>query len=325
MLNERRMRLLLELSRRGSIAEVAAHEYLTPSAVSQQLARLEREAKVPLLERSPRQVRLTNAGRRLAEHAAILAAQIDCAEEEMRAHAGLRAGGIRLGSCPTAGSPLLPDTVSLFVAARPDVEVTFVEAESEDLLVALTSDNVDVALVHSYSTVPHEIPYALKARELSCDALSIVAPSTHPLVVGQEPVEISDLSDCTWIAADAQRALGTALERMCATAGFIPRVRFRTGDPRTMLGLVEAGLGVALLPRSATSARPTTPSVAQVSVKGGLPIRNTLVVYRGSDPNPLIPRMIDAVLTASRHSWSTTAEGSHLHAREREYVAAATL
>src|SRR5919108_4564114 len=146
MLDVRRMRVLREVARRGSFSAAADALAYTQSAVSQQIAALEREAGTRLVERGARGVRLTDAGRALVEHADGILARLTAAEEELEAIAGLRGGRVRLASFPTAGATLVPLAIAEFSQRHPGVELSLVEAEPEDAIPQLKSGQLDVAL-----------------------------------------------------------------------------------------------------------------------------------------------------------------------------------
>ncbi|HSJ94802.1 MAG TPA: LysR family transcriptional regulator, partial [Gaiellaceae bacterium] len=154
MLDVRRMRVLLEVANRGSISAAAQALSFTPSAVSQQLATLERETGVALVERGPRSVRLTEAGRALAGHAEDVLARLQAAETDLQALAGLRRGNVRVASFPTAYATIMPGAIASFRARHPGVELHLTEADPRAGLARVKAGELDVALVYEYDFVP---------------------------------------------------------------------------------------------------------------------------------------------------------------------------
>src|SRR5437763_4355875 len=154
MLDVKRMRVLREVAAQGSFSAAAEALAYTQSAVSQQIAALEREAGATLVERGARGVRLTDAGRALVAHAEAILARLDAAERELEAIAGLRGGRMRLASFPTAGATLVPLAIAEFSRRHPGVELSLVEAEPEDAISQLKGGEFDVALTFEYSLLP---------------------------------------------------------------------------------------------------------------------------------------------------------------------------
>src|SRR5215208_6585730 len=147
MLDVRRMRVLKEVAARGSFSAAADALAYTQSAVSQQIAALEREAGIRLVDRNARGVRLTDAGRALVDHADAVLARLAAAEAELEAIAGVRGGRVRLSSFPTAAASILPSAVALFGERHPEVELSFVESEPEEAVAMLRGVELEVAIV----------------------------------------------------------------------------------------------------------------------------------------------------------------------------------
>src|SRR5918998_518481 len=151
MFELKHLRVLREVADRGSFSAAAEALAYTQPAVSQQIALLERQAGVKLLDRTPRGVRLTDAGRALVEHADAVLARLSAAEAELEAIAGVRGGRVRLASFPTAGAALAPPAVALFQERHPEVELSLIEAEPEDSVRMLNAGELEVAVVFVYS------------------------------------------------------------------------------------------------------------------------------------------------------------------------------
>jgi DNA-binding transcriptional LysR family regulator len=246
MLDVRRLRVLREVALHGSIAGAAESLRFTPSAVSQQVAKLEREAGVPLVERGPRSVRLTPAGWRLVEHAEAILDRLARAELELRALAG-EPPALRLGAITTAAVGILPEALVRFGALRPDVEVTVAEADPLASLARLPIRELDLAIVFEYDYVPLPADARVAFEVLLEEPLRVVLPANHPLAK-RRAVRLADLADATWIRSTPRSFCHPFTELACRAAGFEPRIRFEFDDYAAMQNLVASGAGVALAP-----------------------------------------------------------------------------
>src|SRR5215210_18463 len=202
MLDVRRMRVLREVALRGSIAAAAEALSFTPSAVSQQVAKLEREAGVALVERGPRSVRLTDAGRALVAHAEVILERLAEAEQELRALGG-EEPVLRVGSITTAAVRLLPAALAVFARERPDTQVTVVEADPLVSLARLRARELDVAVVFEYDHVPLPVDGRLELEPLVEEELRAVVPAGHP-AARQRAVRLADLAGETWITSTSR-------------------------------------------------------------------------------------------------------------------------
>ncbi|RJK96459.1 LysR family transcriptional regulator [Vallicoccus soli] len=243
------LRLVKAIGDTGSFTGAAAALGLSQPAVSQRVRRLEREAGTALVERSGRRTRLTQAGEVLARHASTVLATLAAAEEEVAAVAGLRAGRVRLVAFPSSSATLLPRALRLLRDRHPGLRVSFAEAEPPGSLADLREGTYDVALAFSYPGADlgrgEDDLAGLVAVPLLADPLLVALPEEHPLA-GAAAVDLAALAGETWIAG-CPRCRGHLLQA-AAAAGFAPEVAFATDDYVAMLGLVEAGLGVALVP-----------------------------------------------------------------------------
>ncbi|MQA04313.1 MAG: LysR family transcriptional regulator [Streptosporangiales bacterium] len=247
MLEMHRLRVLHEIARHGSLTKAAAALSYTTSAVSQQIGALEREAGAQLLERHPRGVRLTEAGRALVEHTDTILTELRAAEMSLAAIAGGEGGRLRLGSFVTANATLMPQAVRAFQARYPNVRLDLVEADIDESLPALAAHQLDVALVAEFPVVPVEKPGGVHLQRLLVDPLGIALPADHPLA-HRSRVALTDLAEERWIQGVHHGSTVDVLPRACRQAGFEPDIAFRTDDQMTVRGLVAAGLGVALAP-----------------------------------------------------------------------------
>ena len=244
MLDLRRLRLLSELSRRGTIAEVATVVGYTPSAVSQSLAQLEREAGVALLERDGRRVRLTPAAHGLVAATDRVIAELDAAEAELAAEHETVRGEIVIGAFPSAAAGLVVPAVTELAARHPDLACVIREHEPEDGLPLLRSGALDLLVSESYDDVASAPVGGLEAHRLLSEPLLLATAAG-------DAGELVAQRDAVWIAGLAGTQFAAALVTACAAAGFAPRVVHRADDARLIQALVAAGLGVALLPELA--------------------------------------------------------------------------
>lgn len=290
MLDVRRLRLLRELAHRGTIAAVAESLCFTASAVSQQLSVLEREAGVPLLERTGRRVTLTPAGQTLARYAETLLGQLEQADAYLaRARQGL-GGALRIGAFPTAGHAIIPAALVVLARDHPGVEPMVREIEPAAVANALRSGVLDVALTHEYDFVDEPAEPGVDTAALCTEPIYLATPPDFL----PRPTMIGDCHAEPWVTA----TLGTLCHRMtiraCQAAGFTPRVRHQVDDFTAMLALVATGQGVALVPGLGLSNPP--PEVALIPT----PLhRRTRIAYRsGAADHPSVTAITQALRTA---------------------------
>ncbi|HXV56517.1 MAG TPA: LysR family transcriptional regulator [Gaiellaceae bacterium] len=294
MLDVRRLRVLREVALRGSIAGAAQSLCFTPSAVSQQVAKLEREAGVALVERGPKSVRLTPAGWRVVEHAEAILERLAEAEAELRELDGAPPV-LRLGSNTTAAASLVPEALVRFGRARPDVEVTVAEADPLATLASLRVRELDLGIVFEYDYVPLPADPRLELERLLEEPMRVVLPAGHP-AAARRAVRLPDLADETWIRSTPRSSCHPFTERACNAAGFEPRIRFEFDDYTAMQRLVASGAGVAFAPDMGLSR--LDPGVAVRPIAFG-PKRRVLAAYRtGAASAQGIPEMLAALREA---------------------------
>jgi DNA-binding transcriptional LysR family regulator len=261
MLDPRRLRVLREVAARGSFSAAAEALAFTQSAVSQQVAALERETGTRLVERGVRPVRLTDAGRALMAHTEAVLARLDEAEQELGELAGLRRGRLRLASFPTAIATLVPGAVAEFRRRHPEVDLTVVDDHHQGLLRRLARWELDLALVYDHASLP-EPAVPLERTHLLDDPFDLVVPNRHPLD-GRTSAALEELAGETWIGGTPDGAYASIVLHSCRAAGFEPRVVFGSDDYNAVQAFVAVGLGVAMLPRLAlTVPRPGLARVA---------------------------------------------------------------
>jgi DNA-binding transcriptional LysR family regulator len=223
--------------------------------VSQQLSLLQRETGTVLVERHARGVRLTEAGRVLAQHAGSVLSELRAAEAALTAVGQGYGGRLRLGSFTTANAALMPRAVAGFRSAYPDVRLDLTELDSDEGLVAVAEHHVDLALVYEFPIVPMMIPDRVEVLPLLIDPLHILFAAGHPMA-RRRRLRLADLAEQDWIQGVRHGSTTAVLPQACRAAGFEPRIVFRTDDQMTVRGLVAAGLGIALAPFLALSAVP---------------------------------------------------------------------
>src|SRR3954447_1285012 len=244
MLDVRRMRVLREVAVRGSFSAAAESLSFTQSAISQQIAALEREAGCTLVQRNARGIRLTEAGEALVRHAEAILARIGEAEAELAAIAGLRGGRLRLAAFESAAGSLMQLAIAAFREQHPGVELSLIIAETEDSAPLLKSGEIDVALGYD-SRIRQEVD-GITRHQLLSDPMFVAMPADHPLA-HKRNLRLADLADDPWIAGASDCECNRLIRRACAGAGFEPRIAFQTDDYGAMQGFVAAGVGVSLI------------------------------------------------------------------------------
>ena len=311
MLDVRKMQLLSELARLGTIAAVAQAQFCTPSAVSQQLSALEREAGVKLLRRSGRGVELTAAGADLADRAGAMLALLEEAEAALAAHRSELTGELRIGAFPTAVRTLLPGALVRLGAEYPRLELRVTELDPAEVPDAVRTGALDIALVHEYDYVPAEPDPAIVTQPLlaetiflaysaadgrggRCPIAAVSATEVASAIeAGADPVRAS--SALPWIAATPGTLCHLMAVRLCQAAGFTPRIRHYADDFAAVLTLVAAGQGVALVPELALADLPDGVTLAALPA-----LRRTLIACRrGAAAHPAVVASATAIRAAA--------------------------
>jgi molybdate transport repressor ModE-like protein len=266
MLDLKRLRVLAEVARQGSFSSAAETLYLSQSAVSQQVATLEKEVGMPLLERTRSGPKLNDAGRVLVTHAEAALARLEEAEHELKAIAGLEGGELRIASFPSASATLLTEALAEFGSRHPSVRLTVTEAEPEQSLPKLRAAEVDLAMVFDYPMLPaqpdeRDIERAL----LLTESMYLALPKDHPLAKA-DAVRLADLAEEAWLCGVCPSSCGDVVKQACRKAGFDPGIGFESDEYQVLQAYVAAGLGFTLLPdlalptlRSDLVVRPTNP------------------------------------------------------------------
>ena len=291
----RRMRVLREVSERGTIAAAARALAFTPSAVWQQLAALEREAGVALLDRHGGRVRLTEAGRRLVARTEAILAELEAATAELAAAAADVTGDVHVAAFPSSERALLARAVARLARRHPDVRVRTTELEPEASLPALRLGDVDLAISHEDVSRPAPPDPRLERVDLLEDPLRVVLPPGHRAAAGAVP--LARLANERWVATPPGTACRAILEHACSKAGFVPEVPFHANDFGVLAAYVAAGLGVAMVPELALGAFGEDVVIRPVA---DLPVKRRIYVSarRGGLERPALAAMVEALRDA---------------------------
>lgn len=266
MLDERRVTMLLAVVEQGSFARAAAALSFTPSAISQQMAMLERDAGAMLFERTPRGVRLTPAGRALVRHAEAVRGHLLDARAEVAAIAEAAGGRLAFGSFPTATASVAAPAIAQFHGEHPDVDLEFVDGEPYESVAGLKARRLDLALVFALDKWPAARDYdgnlvarddEIEMRHLFDDPFLLLLPKGHRLADPADEVKLVDLTEERIIGSPVGCApWGMDLEHVCQAAGveLMFEAVYRSADFQAQQALVASGLGITLLPRLALSA-----------------------------------------------------------------------
>src|SRR6516165_7234249 len=300
LIDVQRLAVLREVARAGSFAGAAAALRHTPSAVSQQIAALERGAGAVLVQRSTRGVTLTDAGRLLLATADAIHAELQAAAQQLRALQAVGPQALTVVTFPSAGEPLLAPALTALTAADSEpVEVTVMEAEPDEALGSVRDGHADLALLYHFHTP--EPPRAWRAAAgpgtyttLVADHLRLLVPAGHPLA-GRPAVSLAEFAGERWMHGWGE--VGGVLDMLAAVSGFHPRVACRSSDYRFMSALVGAGVGVALVPSLALTGRPDVRDI-QITPQ---PTRYVgAYLPRRHQPNPAAERLLAALRTHAR-------------------------
>jgi DNA-binding transcriptional LysR family regulator len=295
VLNPLHLRTLTAVLQTGSFAVAARRLGYTPSAVSQQIAALERAAGLPLFEREAHGIRPTPAAAWLRGRGQEVLATLGALQDDLRGLTDGVIGTVRLGSFPTASEHLLPSALAALAAGSPSLEVLLDEGEPGELVPRVHDGDLDVALVYRYTRVPVRRPRALTLTPLLREDLVLLLPPGHPLAATGE-VRLGDLADAPWVAPRQGTAGATCLQRVCAEAGFEPRVGYRSNDYDVVRGFVRSGLGVALVPVLGSV---PDPGVATGRLAGVDVHRHVGVLTRPAIGNPAVAGVVAALTAAA--------------------------
>jgi len=299
VLDLRRLRFLREFEERGTLGAVAVALGYSPSAVSQQLSLLAKEVGAPLLEKAGRGVRLTDAGRVLAQHARALLSAAETAAADLAALSGEVRGTARAGGLQSAARRLLIPAVARLMTDQPHVRVEISELELEEALPDLRLGAVDLVIGDEYDGHPRPRPAGLRFAVLHEEPLRVVLPANHRVAEPATPVPIAALRSEIWTAsADGTGHHAMVVGTCRSLGGYEPDLRHRSNDADVQLELVRAGAAVALLPPLTLPA--SDPALAVRDIAGVDLRRRLVVVTRDAPPAPALTALLSAVEEQAR-------------------------
>ncbi|MFE2579673.1 LysR family transcriptional regulator [Streptomyces sp. NPDC059378] len=256
MLDVRRLRVLQYLATHGTVAAAAQALHLTAPAISQQLAALEREVGLPVVERRGRTLHLTPVGELLVSHAEIVLSHLEAAESDLEAMRGGGRGTVRVTAFASAARALIAPVWKQIMEAEEgtagSLTLEFIEQEPEGALEALRRRDVDLAVVHGYTVLPRDFPSGCEQTKLFEEPVLLALHPEHARRKGLKPGETVDLArmaDDVWLTPGPETSCYEMVQRACGAAGFVPTVRSRSSDYSVLTALVAAGAGAAFLPR----------------------------------------------------------------------------
>lgn len=294
MLNVERLRALAAVSTHGSIAGAAQALHVTPSGVSQQLGKLERETGHQLLEPHGRSVRLTQAGHVLAKHASRVVSQLAAAETDL---ADLRheiLGPLRIGAVGSALRALLPETLADLTAQHPRLVPTVQDGEAVDMVPQLLAGDLDLVLIESWANRPMRLPAGLSLQRLISEDVHVALSEQHRLA-DREVMDLADLTDTAWAACPPGTDPYDALVQAMRDHGVEPDICYTAAEYATILALVRTNLAAALVPTIAQ--QPSPPGVRFIPTRPALR-RDIQAAWRSPTTSPAIRTCVAALVAA---------------------------
>ena len=293
----RLLTVLREVALRGSFSAAAESLSYTQPAVSQQIARLEKQVGVKLIEREPRGIRLTPAGEVLVRHTERILAQLAEADEELLDVAAQARGRLRIGSFATAAGTIVPRAVASFRKLRPAVEVDIALLDPHESIPALRRGDIEIAITEEGGFDGEVDTSGLEIEHLLDDHMWVSLPADHPLAT-RRAIELADLRDEDWMFAclSGTCADSNVVLRACQDAGFQPRIAYQSDDYFAIQGLVASGMGVALIPGLGLAS--TRDDVTVRPVKGRPPYRRVAAITAGESAGGAIPTMLECLRDA---------------------------
>lgn len=256
MLNLERLRVLHAVSTSGSVVGAARTLHVTTSAVSQQVARLEREVGQPLVERQGRGIRLTEAGALLARDAGDLLTHVERVEADFAGYCGEVAGSLTVAAFATAARGLMPRVLRTMRGRWPELRVSLSELEPHEAIPLLCRAELDIAVAQDWPDSPLPLPHGISRQALFDDPFDIALPADHPLA-HRDRVKITELAEQDWISWSAGQICHDWLAHTLRAYGVEPRIAHTASEHPTQLALVAAGLGAAVVPRLGRDLVPT--------------------------------------------------------------------
>lgn len=298
MLDLNRLKALHAVSVYGSVGAAAEALMVTPSAISQQIAKLERETGATLLERSGRGVRLTDAAALLAEHAGRILALVETAEADFEALRGAVVGRLSIAAFPTAVRGLLPAALRRLRDRHPDLALYVYERDPEEQIRDVARGEVDLAVTSDWANRPLAIPDGLSRVTLMEDVADVMLPADHPLADRPE-VSLSELAGERWISSSPGAVCHDWLVHTLRSAQVEPDISYMINEYPGQLAMVGAGLGCAVTPRLGRDYVP--PSVRAIPIRPRLTRRVFAVWRTDAARRPAIRATVEALRAAASH------------------------
>ncbi len=310
VIDVRRLLVLQELHRQGTVNAVASSLHLTPSAISQQLAALSREVGCRVTEKEGRNLRITPAGRLLLTHADDIVARLEVLKSDLERQQFGEIGMVRIAAFQTAAKRIVVPAAATLVQTHPGLELNIAQIDPPRSFQELVGGRLDIALSVEYVDSPPHADLRFSRTPVLQDEFNVMLPSSHRLA-SKRRVGLGELSDEQWVGNLPGSPCHFVTMAACAAAGFVPKVRHEIDDWAITIELVAAGLGIALIP---TLAQP--PPVANVAILplAGRPAARNIVAFtrRGTEESPTIGRVLAAMLdTAAQFSAPSAAGTTH--------------
>ncbi|MYS41703.1 LysR family transcriptional regulator, partial [Streptomyces sp. SID5998] len=276
MLDLQRLRALHAVSVHGTVAAAAAALGFTPSAVSQQIAKLERETRTVLLEREGRGVRLTDEAHQLVETAAELLALVERAETRLEERRGVPAGRLTVAAFASAARGLMPSVLADLAVRHPALDTRLSEVDPHLSVDLVAKGAVDLVVAHDWDIAPLPAPAGVEQAVIGEDPCDLIVPEGHPFA-GRRAVRREELGGQRWVCQPPGRVCHDWLVRTLRSAGHEPEIVHRAEENPTLIALVAAGLGISLIPRLGRG--PLPPGVAEVPLDP-MPVRRLYALWR---------------------------------------------
>ena len=299
MLDLKLLETFREVATRGSFSAAAEALSFTQPAVSQHIARLEKQLGTRLLEREPRGLSLTDAGTAMLHHAEALLDAARRAEDDVRAHGGVHVPTVRLGAFPSAAAGLVPMAFRELRAAQPSLRLQLRILEPHESLTELASRRIDLGLVIDTDLDPVPTPPGVELVHVHDDPMHVVLPAGHPLA-RRPAVSLGELAGENWLLPCLSGTCpdSSIVRRACDRAGFEPQIHFESDDYQALQGLTASGMGVALIPSLASQS--LRPDVVLRPIAEEPPVRRILAAVPSAHGSTGVDAAIDALQLAGR-------------------------
>ena len=293
----RRLLVLQELNRQGTVNATAAALHLTPSAVSQQLAALSRELGCRVTEKEGRNLRITSAGQVLLGHADEISAQLEALKGDLERHQLGEVGVVRVGAFQTASRQIVVPAAAALKLTHPGLDVNVSQIDAPQSFLELAAGRLDIALSVEYIDSPPTADPRFSRIRLLQDEFKVLLPAGHRLA-SRNSVPLEELRDEPWIGNIPGSPCHFVTMAACAAAGFAPQVRHEVDDWAITVELVAAGLGISFIP---DLAKPSARDDVAIRPLSGRPAARNIVAFtrRGTEESPTIARVLAAMKVAA--------------------------